>query len=150
MSGGKRGKGGKWEERQRPWILEEDNCIGMFWHQGGVWDMKHDTGVNTGALAWDTSQDFMYCVVCGFGMFWHILIHPKMTAFCAEYDIMLCWNMSWVNPAQEKFLCRKLVPSQYKRRASPPSIQLFLTVSEEPFLIYQLVACGLWLVSQCY
>ena len=52
--------------------------------------MKHDTGVNTGAPAGDMSQDRMYCAVCGFGMFWNILIHPKMTSCCAEYDIMLC------------------------------------------------------------
>ena len=147
MSGGKRGKGGKWEERQRPWILEEEDCIGRFWQQGGVWDMKHDTGVNTGAPAWDTSQDRMYCAVCGFGMFRHILIHPNMTSCCAEYDLMLCWNMSQVVPDQQKslmeFPCSKN-PSLFNIKEGPlPPQSNFssLTLSDKEFvLIYQLVA----------
>jgi len=94
----------------------------------------------------------MYCSVGGFGMFWHMMKHLKVTSCCAEYDIMLCLNMFQVEHDQQKSLMelslqQKSLTLQYKRRAFPPSIQLFHTVSEEPVLIYQLVACGLWLVS---
>jgi len=89
----------------------------------------------------------MYCSVGGLGMFWHMMKHLKVTSCCAEYDIMLCLNMFQVEHDQQKSLMelslqQKSLTLQYKRRASPPSIQLFLTdLSDKEFvLIYQLVA----------
>lgn len=46
---GKREESEKWEERQRAGRLDEEDYSGIFWQQGGVGDMKHDTGVNTGS-----------------------------------------------------------------------------------------------------
>ena len=147
MWGGKREEGGKWEERLRPWRLDEEDCGGVFQQQGGVWGMKQDTGPNAGTPAWNKYQDHMYCSVGGFGMFWHMMKHLKVTSCCAEYDIMLCLNMFQVEHDQQKSLMelslqQKSLTLQYKRRAFPPSIQLFLTdLSDKEFvLIYQLVA----------
>ena len=132
--GGKREEGGKWEERLRPWRLDEEDCGGVFQQQGGVWGMKQDTGPNAGTPAWNKYQDHMYCSVGGFGMFWHMMKHLKVTSCCAEYDIMLCLNMFQVEHDQQKSLMelslqQKSLTLQYKRRAFPPQSN-FSTLSQ--------------------
>ncbi|KNZ60233.1 hypothetical protein VP01_158g2 [Puccinia sorghi] len=34
-------------------------------------------------------QEHRYCALCGFEMFWHMLIHKSMASCCREYDIIL-------------------------------------------------------------